>query len=177
MRKLTSIVLTLLLVFALAACGGGGDESIIYEATSESLSQFFDHYNKVKCENLKVDLSKNGKTCKVNFKDASTSWDETSFTRDQLTAYVDFCKTAYSVGKINEVIWQSSVDMTDARGNTNTETGITISMNKDAFDKYDWENMKYRSGTFSQIEADCAVFNLHAGIAKNVNFDKVYYAG
>ena len=177
MRKLTGIVLSFLLVFALAACGGGGDESIVYEATPESLSQFFDHYNKITCENLKVDLSENGKTCTVNFKNASSSWDETVFTRDQLTAYVDFCKTAYSVGKINEVIWQSSVDMTDARGNTNTETGITISMNKDAFDKYDWENMSYRSGTFSQIEADCDIFNLHAGIAKNVNYDKVFYAG
>lgn len=177
MRKMASVVLALLLVFALAACGGSGEESIVYEATPESLSQFFEHYNKVSCEDLTVDLSKNGKTCKVNFKNASSSWDETTFVREQLTGYIDFCKTAYSVGEINEVIWSSLVEMTDARGNANTETGITIDMKKDAFDKYDWDNMSYRSGTFSQIEADCDIFNLHAGIAKNVNYDKVYYAG
>lgn len=178
MRKMTSIVCALLLVFALGACGnGGGAESIVYEATPESLSQFFENYNKIKCEDLSVEMSNGDKTCKVKFKNASSAWDETSFTREQLTAYIDFCKTAYSVGEINEVIWQSLVDMTDARGNEKTETGITIDMKKDKFSQYDWDNMSYKSGTFTQIENDCDIFNVHAGIAKNVSYDKVFYAG
>lgn len=177
MRKITGFVLSLMLVFSLAACGGSGTESIVYEATPESLSQFFEHYNKIKCEDLNVELSNGDKTCKVQFKNASSTWNETTFTREQLTAYIDFCKTAYSVGKINEVIWQSSVDMNDARGNTKTETGITIAMKKDVFGKYNWDNMSYQRGTFPQIEADCDIFNLHAGIAKNVNYEKVFYVG
>lgn len=111
----------------------------------------------------------------LHYDDAS--WNETGFVVSCLTDYINICKEAYTIEGITKVEYYVFCDFTDVKGNPKTEKGFAICMIKENFETYNWDNIKGRSDAYPQIEKDCEYIDIHAGIRKNVNFDKVFYAG
>lgn len=119
----------------------------------------------------------NSPIVKITLHYDETSWDETRFCSDCLTDYINLCKQAYEIDGINKVEYYVFCNFIDSKGNENSEKAFVICMPKDNFDTYNWDNMKYKTGSYSQIESDCEQLGIHAGIKKNVDFNEVYYKG
>lgn len=105
------------------------------------------------------------------------AWDETRLVSDCLTDYVNLCADLYSKEDITKVEYYVFCDLTDSRGNKVSEKAFAMCMTKENFDKYTWDNIKFTEGTYSQIESDSEYIDIHTGIKKNVDFNKVYYKG
>lgn len=105
------------------------------------------------------------------------SWNETSFVVSCLTNYINICKDAYNIDGITQVEYYVFCDFTDPKGNQSSQKAFAISMKKDNFVTYNWDNLKGNSKAYSQIEEDCEFLDIHAGIRSHVDFDKVFYAG
>ena len=114
---------------------------------------------------------------KISLHYDDTAWDETRLVSDCLTDYVNLCADLYSKKDITKVEYYVFCDLTDSRGNKVSEKAFAMCMTKENFDKYTWDNIKFTEGTYSQIESDSEYIDIHAGIKKNVDFDKVYYKG
>ena len=114
---------------------------------------------------------------KVSLHYDDTAWDETRLVSNCLTDYVNLCTDLYSRDGITKVEYYVFCDLTDTRGNKVTEKAFAMCMTKENFDKYTWDNIKFTEGTYSQIESDSEYIDIHAGIKKNVDFNKVYYKG
>jgi len=105
------------------------------------------------------------------------SWNETGFIVSCLSDYINICRDAYTLDGITEIEYYVYCDFTDTKGNVSSQKAFAISMKKENFDTYNWDNLKGNSKAYSQIESDCEFLDIHAGIRSQVNFDKVFYAG
>ena len=148
-------------------------------STIDTLTTIFDNLN-IKYEGLSIykevrDDDMNIYDVTYDFTD--TVWDETALVNTVLTDYVNFCKQAYTLDGIDATEFYVFVSMTDTRGNSERQKAMVISMPKEAFDKYNWDAIKFMPGSYETIASDCTEFDIHAGIRKNVNFSKVYYKG
>lgn len=128
-----------------------------------------------KSSDLKVIVNEG--TVMVSFHYDGDSWDETDFCRESLSDYINLCLKAYELDGVEKVNYAVFVDLIDSKGNADSEKGIQICMPKDVFNTYNWENMKYKPDSYDQIESDCEIFSIHAGIRKNVDTSKIYYKG
>lgn len=124
-----------------------------------------------------LQIQDNGSSIKISLHYDQDSWDETRFCSDCLTDYINLCKEAYNIDGIDKVEYYIFVNMIDARGNENSQKGFAICMEKDVFNTYNWDNLKFMPDSYKQISSDCELFDIHAGIAKNVDFSKVFYKG
>lgn len=104
-----------------------------------------------------------------------TSWDETYFVNDCLSDYIDICSQAYQIDGINNIELYVYTDLMDEKGNEMIEKGFSMSMLKDKYSTYNWENLKYIKGKYSIIEADSEFITVHPAVKKNVKFDEVMY--
>lgn len=119
----------------------------------------------------------NDSSVKISLHYDNTSWDETHFCSECLTDYINLCQQGYDIPGIDKIEYYVFVNLQDAKGNEKSEKGLAICMTKDSFNTYNWDNMKYIAGSYDQIESDCEFLDIHAGIKKNVDFNKVYYKG
>lgn len=123
-----------------------------------------------------LDIIQNGGLVKISLHFDDTSWDETSFCRECLSDYVNICSKAYQIEGIETVEYYVFVDLMDAKGNESKAKGFSMSMPKSIYTTYNWENIKYNSGSYKQIEADSEIY-IHPGIKQAVDFSKMYYKG
>ena len=114
---------------------------------------------------------------KVSFFYDGESWTETRLINKLLTYYVDMCKQAYQIDGVGNIECFVFGNMMDARGNSDKEKIFAISMNKENFKKYNWENIAFVPGSADTIIKDCDLFDIHAGIQKNIDFSELYYMG
>lgn len=101
--------------------------------------------------------------------------DETDLLKKSLTAYVDFCRTAYTLDGIDSVLFFVSTELRDSRGVDSVQGVFNIEMTRDVFLKYEWDNLRFRPNTLAQIEADCSVFWILPTIRDAAKLDKVGY--
>ena len=114
---------------------------------------------------------------KISLHYDDTAWDETRLVSNCLTDYVNLCADLYSKEGIDKVEYYVFCDLTDTKGNKVSEKAFAMCMTKENYDKYTWDNIKFTEGSYSQIEADSEYIDIHAGIKKYVDFNKVYYKG
>lgn len=124
-----------------------------------------------------LQIQDNGSSIMITLHYDQDSWDETRFCSDCLTDYINLCKEAYSIDGIDKVEYYIFVNMIDAKGNETSQKGFAICMAKDVFNTYNWDNLAFMPDSYKQISSDCELFDIHAGIAKNVDFSKVFYKG
>lgn len=114
---------------------------------------------------------------KASFFYSGTPWDDTSLIRGLLTDYVKICKKTYQIDGVENLECYVFADMIDARGNSDREKIFAISMDKETFEKYNWGNIAFLPGSAETIMKDCKIFDIHAGINKNIDYAKIYYTG
>ena len=145
------------------------------EAEQDSLEDqikatFKDHYSD-------LEITEGSNSVKLSLRYTATAWDETWMVSDCLTDYINICQLLYPLGEVNKIEFYVFCDFTDSKGNEFSEKGFSMCMTKDNFDTYNWENMKFKEGSYYQIESDSEYLDIHAGIKKNVDLNKVYYRG
>lgn len=145
------------------------------EASEDTLedkikASFKNHYS-----DLQVTESADSVKLSLHYDD--TAWDETRLISDCLTDYVNLCQMLYPLGEVSKIEFYVFCDFTDSKGNESSEKAFAICMPKDKFDTYNWDNIKFTEGSYDQIESDCEYIDIHAGLKKNVDFNKVYYKG
>lgn len=121
-------------------------------------------------------ISNNDGNIKISLHYDKESWDETSFCNSCLTDYINICTELYAIEGINNIDYSVFVDLIDTKGNTSSQKGFQISMPKNKFSTYTWENLKFIPGSYEQIEADSEIY-IYPGIKQNVDFNKMYYKG
>lgn len=144
------------------------------QTTEEKLTAIIDSLN-FKYSDLKI--YQNEGSVKISLHYDDDSWDETKFCSDCLTDYINLCAQAYQIEGIDNVQYFVFCKLIDSRGNEVSEKGFAMSMLKDKYEAYDWDNIEFVAGSYSQIEADSEYIDIHEGIKKNVDFNKMYYKG
>lgn len=127
----------------------------------------------IKCSDLKIIPS--GSNLQISFTSEQTAWDATDFVSRTVTDYIDFCKLAYGLDGVDHVDFYVFTDFTDPKGNTFTEKAVAIGMPKDRFETYNWSGMLFKPGLYEQLEKDCDLLDLHAGLASDVDKSEVQY--
>lgn len=110
----------------------------------------------------------------VQFTHDFTFWDETDFVNRALGSYVAFCKTAYEKTSATGITFWIYGKMTDQRGNENTYNFFSMSMPKETFLSYQWDNIAGVNGIYEQIKSDCTVLDIYAGIRAKMETDKIH---
>lgn len=131
--------------------------------------------NNVKYSDLSV--IEGAESLKISLHYDDTAWNETRLICSCLTDYIKLCKELYQKDEITKVEYYVFCNLIDSKGNEKSEKGFAMCMTKENFETFNWENLKCVTGSYTQIEADSEYIDIHAGIKKNVDFDKVYYKG
>lgn len=112
---------------------------------------------------------------KISYNYDSGAWDETGLISGCLSDYINLCKEAYQMDDINKIELYVFCKMTDARGNEDYQKAFAISMPKENYDKYDWDNIKGAKGKYDVINEDCDLLDIHEGIKKNIDLNNIIY--
>jgi hypothetical protein len=144
------------------------------DTTEGKITAIIDSLN-FKYSDLKIYV--NGSSVKISLHYDKESWDETTFCSNCLTDYINLCSEAYQISGIERIEYYVFCDLVDNRGNATSQKGFAMCMLKEKYNAYTWKNMEFISGSYSQIEADSEYIDIHAGIKKNVDFEKMYYKG
>lgn len=149
---------------------------VTYEATSESMQHLFENtfdfeYDELSCSIVEED---GVNVCNITYKNTGAAWDESAFVRQVLSAFIDFQRLAYDVDGIGAVRFEVWQNMTDDRGNTESDLCYQFMMDKDTCALYDWDALSGHP-IMNQMQRDCAEFYIHPGILNNVNEDDVIY--
>lgn len=174
-KKILGIILCVLIfLMILDGLFGRKESNSSPEPTQDTPEGIFSALD-IDCNNLQIIPS--GSEVRVSFEYDSPAWDATHFVSEVLTDYVRFCQDAYDLEWIENVTFYVFAVFTDPKGNESTEKAIAICMPKDAFQTYNWSNIRYTPGIYDQVTSDCSLFDLHAGLARDVETDRVMYQG
>ncbi len=131
--------------------------------------------------NNKVPISVvlNDGACVVHCEAAGDSayFNEVDLVRSHLSAYIKFCLGAYETGEVTSVDWWAQTNMIDSKGNESIDKVVQFEMPKETFETYNWENMEYGKGMYSQFSSDCTTCYIHPGILSKIDADNdIFYA-
>lgn len=167
-----AVSLALILFGAVATEAEPETESSL--APSEtSLSAVVEKLDGVKPENVSVTL--NDGVCEVSYTDTETHWNEGRMIGEEMSAFINFCREAFTLEDLNEVKWSVSVELTDSRGNASVDEVVKIDMLRDAFLLYDWDNLSGKR-IYEQFAADCVNFWVRPSIANRASVNDIYYS-
>ena len=100
-------------------------------------------------------------------------FDENSFVRDGFSTFVKYGREAFKINGVDHVLIDLTTTLVNSYGEESTETGMTIEMTRDNFQKFNWENLEY-TPVRKQIESASEYFFIHGAIQKDLNNDKLY---
>lgn len=151
------------------------NEPVTYTADSDSLKQLFTDTLSVKNNDLSVTYDDINSCYSVSYFYASDFWDETNFVNNCISDYVTYCKEAYSIDGVTNVDFHVSINMKDSYGNSEPSEVFHFRMNKDSFDKFNWDNLKFDS-IYDNFSSNCEFFWIYPGVLQKVDTSKIYYA-
>lgn len=126
----------------------------------------------IRGENLQIVKTADGYDVSFDYK--YPIGDETDFVGKSMGAYVAYCDYVYKETDFSGIKFYIFGNMIDQKGNSNKEKMFVMSMPKDAFLTYDWENLYLLPGTYAQIESDCSELFLTYGVRSRADYSKVY---
>lgn len=100
-------------------------------------------------------------------------WDETDFMSIVMSDYINMYRKVYAEYGYGCALYVRT-EMTDARGNTDTIYVVKMQMAPDIFALYNWSELENRH-IYDIVSEDCEIFDIHAGILKNVETEDVLY--
>lgn len=148
----------------------------VVEEPQEEQDPIVSMVDSLKMEYSDLSYETTGDTLNISLHYDGAFWDETDFVRSCLTHYINLCKQAYEMEGIETLDYTVNVDLIDPKGNEVPERALEFSMPKSTFSTYNWDNMKLKTDSFNQIDADAQIY-IHPGIRQNLNYSKVFYKG
>jgi len=100
-------------------------------------------------------------------------FDSNGFVRDGYSTLVRYGREAFKIDGVDHVLIDLRASFTDNYGNSHMDTGMTVEMTKENFQKFNWDNLEY-TPVSKQIEAASEYYFIHYSIQKNLNTDKLY---
>ena len=172
------LIFSVLFSVFLFGCGSSEKKEIPEDATTQERIWCYVDALSFKKSDLKVmqgspDADRYG----ISFHYDGESWDETSFIVKMFSAYVNVCQDAFALDDVHVVELFVFADMTDQKGNVESTKVFTISMEKEKFLSYNWQNLKGKKIGIDNLQTDCRTLYIHPGIFQNFNDDKFFYAG
>lgn len=185
MRKIAEFIVGLVLfIVALGALRavifGDSKDTAAPAATSEidtslplvnQLEQIFT-LSGIRGTDLKINVAQGGYD--IRFTHDFNVWDDTDFVNRALGSYVAFCQLAYEKTSANGITFYIWGTMIDSRGNENDYNIFTMSMPKETFLSYKWDNIAGVDGKYEQIKSDCTLLDIYASIRNNMDTSKVH---
>nr|DAK99159.1 MAG TPA: hypothetical protein [Caudoviricetes sp.] len=147
-----------------------------YQATPESMTSLFSDNFDFDFSDLSCAIvAEEGKqVCTITYKNNEVAWDESAYVRQVFSTFIDFQRLAYNVDGIDAVRFEVWQDMTDDRGNTNSELCYQLMMDESTSGSYNWDSLSGLT-ILAQMQRDCSEFYVAFGIMSNVNPDDVIY--
>ncbi len=110
----------------------------------------------------------------VKFFDESF-WDEEYLVREGITAFVEIGLIVFLVEGIESITVVTETDFIDSFGNEEKEQALRITMDKNTFGMFNWENLEYRP-VYNQISDNALDFYIHPGVFSKIKPDEIFYA-
>jgi len=123
-------------------------------------------------EGIDITYGDKTKTAYVTYTDTNF-WDETDAVRNAYTKLIKYSKKAFEIKEVNEVSITIITGIKDFYGNTNNEDVVVISMTKDSFNKFNWEELK-GTNVKNQMENGSSYYFIHPALKSGLKQDKLY---
>lgn len=102
-------------------------------------------------------------------------WDENSAVRGAYSSLVKYGKEAFQVEGVNSLTVNYKLEFTDRYGKKSTDDAVIISMSKEEFNKFDWDNLKFQP-VYNQIKASASKYYVHPALESKLDYSKLYLA-
>lgn len=148
--------------------------NIVYTSDLDSLKQLFTDTLSVKCDNLAVSYDDINACFSVSYLPTGDTWNETTFVQKCFSDYISYCKESYVIDGVTNIQFIISTNLEDSYGNIERKEVVQFRMNKDNFDKYDFDNLEYEN-IYDSFSSGCEFFWIHPGILDKIKTDKIIY--
>lgn len=173
MKKLSSIVLSVLLLL----CCISSATSAEYTNDSQSMTQLIGDV----CTGLDMTLKEAkalvaGGIHLVNYEPAGGYADETDVVRKGMSNYINYAREAYQLDGVTTITINMHLTMIDEKGNKEKVCALRISMGKEYFESFKWENLENRRvPIYMEFMNNCYDFDIYPSIWKRISKDDIYY--
>ncbi len=100
-------------------------------------------------------------------------YDENSVVKGSYSTLVKYGREAFKVDGVNSLTVNYRLEFTDKYGKKAFDDAIIITMGKDEFNKFDWDNLKYQS-VYAQIKSSSSKYYVHPALDAKLDYSKLY---
>ena len=103
-----------------------------------------------------------------------TVLDETSYVYQNVNRYIHFCQYAYQIAGVERVRFDVMLAGVDQYGNDMVIEGISEIMTREAFEKFQWDNLAY-TNIWESFSDNCYYFGYAPELVEKLDTTKVFY--
>ena len=103
-----------------------------------------------------------------------TMLDETSYVYQSVNRYIHFCQYAYQIDGVERVRFDVMLEVVDQYGQTEKMEGVSEIMTREAFEKYNWDNLAYMN-IWESFSENCYYFGYNPLLTEKLDTSKVFY--
>jgi len=103
-----------------------------------------------------------------------TVLDETSYIYQNVNRYIHFCQYAYQIDGVERVRFDVMLAGVDQYGNDMVIEGLSEIMTREAFEKYNWDNLAYMN-IWDSFSDNCYYFGYAPVLTEKLDTSKVFY--
>jgi hypothetical protein len=100
-------------------------------------------------------------------------WDENSVVRGAYSTLVKYGRESFQVDGVNLLTVDYKLEFTDKYGKKSTDDAIIITMSKDEFSKFDWDNLKFQP-VYNQIKSSASKYYVHPALESKLDYSKLF---
>jgi len=126
--------------------------------------------NKVLTDNksTKVNYDNGTQTATITWGEGSDFFDEKLMIQGAINVFVEIGLKAFKLDGVKNLVVATRTNFTDSYGKNVVEDAVRLSMTRDEFQKFDWNNLKYHP-IYNSFNKSATEFYIHPGIFKNLS--------
>jgi len=102
-----------------------------------------------------------------------TAWNANELVRKGYSEFVKLGASAFRRDTVKAIFLGVRTKLTDQYGNESTERVIKLKMTKREFQKFNWNNLEYRS-IYHPMVNSCEIHWIHPALSKNIDANDLY---
>jgi hypothetical protein len=100
-------------------------------------------------------------------------WDENSVVRGAYSMLVKYGRESFQIDGVNSLTVNYKLEFTDKYGKKTTDDAIMITMSKEEFNKFEWDNLKLQS-VYNQIKSASSKYYVHPALESKLDYSKLF---